>query len=316
MAGCVLRRFERRADCGRAAGPDHSGGRSRRFLAAVGISPGPLRGDGWERIGARRRAAGPDEHGAHEGRGLGRRHTCSGSRPRRRTGQHLWQAFRFRFSREPPGWRSFPCPGAGRLAGRGRRRVARAGRGCAGSPRGTDIGNEELATTLTMFVLAEAMRSATGACADTFRAESAVRPHEAETVSGRLLRAAALLRVCLVSGDPGAGEALSRLNDSLHGMPALRATLSIVAEACARGQLTAQALAPASETPGDILYPDADVSSVSALARGSLAERAPSTSRVPTRSCAHGGPRMVSSGPCCSPWRGTTGPDWTPYVRN
>ncbi|MFE7055813.1 hypothetical protein ACFVAO_11435 [Streptomyces californicus] len=133
-------------------------------------------------------------------------------------------------------------------------------------------GNEELATTLTMFVLAEAMRSATGACADTFRAESAVRPHEAETVSGRLLRAAALLRVCLVSGDPGAGEALSRLNDSLHGMPALRATLSIVAEACARGQLTAQALAPASETPGDILYPDADVSSVSALARGSLAE--------------------------------------------
>ncbi|MFJ9193512.1 hypothetical protein [Streptomyces globisporus] len=133
-------------------------------------------------------------------------------------------------------------------------------------------GNEELASTLAMFVLAEAMRSATGACADAFRAESVVRPHEAESVSGRLLRAAALLRVCLVSGDPGAGEALSRLNNSLHRMPALRATLSIVAEACARGQLTAQALAPASEATDDIPYPDSDVSSVSALARGSLAE--------------------------------------------
>ncbi|MFE2294385.1 hypothetical protein [Streptomyces sp. NPDC059452] len=133
-------------------------------------------------------------------------------------------------------------------------------------------GSEELATTLAMFVLAEAMRSATGACADAFRAESAVHPDRAETVSERLLRAAALLRVCLVSGDPGAGEALSRLNDSLHGMPALRATLSIVAEACARGQLTVQALAPASGASDDGTLPDVDVSSVSALARGSLAE--------------------------------------------
>ncbi|MFJ8404872.1 hypothetical protein ACIQ9K_30920 [Streptomyces microflavus] len=133
-------------------------------------------------------------------------------------------------------------------------------------------GDEELGTTLAMFVLADAMRSATGPCADAFRAESAVRPREAETVSERLLRAASLLRVCLVSGDPNAGETLGHLNDSLHGMPALRTTLSIVAEACARGQLTVQALAPASGASSDTDVPDVDVSSVSALARGSLTE--------------------------------------------
>ncbi|MFD4026681.1 hypothetical protein ACFWRV_24695 [Streptomyces sp. NPDC058576] len=133
-------------------------------------------------------------------------------------------------------------------------------------------GNKELATTLAMFVLAEAMRTATGPCADAFRAESGSLPDKAETVSERLLRAAALLRVCLVTGDPGAGEALSRLNLSLHGMPALRATLSIVAEACARGQLTIQALTSATVAADNSAAPDVDVTSVSALARKSLAE--------------------------------------------
>ncbi|MDX3375162.1 hypothetical protein PV390_12180 [Streptomyces sp. ME02-6991-2A] len=133
-------------------------------------------------------------------------------------------------------------------------------------------GNEQLATTLAMFVLAEAMRSATGACAEAFRAVSGAHQATTETVSERLLRSAALLRVCLVTGDPAAGEALSHLNDLLPGMPALRTTLNIVAETCARGQLTAQALAPAPGATGDAAMPDVDVSSVSALARGSLAE--------------------------------------------
>ncbi|WP_406368934.1 AAA family ATPase [Streptomyces sp. NBC_01546] len=130
----------------------------------------------------------------------------------------------------------------------------------------------ELASSLKMFVLAEGMRTPTGACADAFHNEAAAWQDEADPEldqTDQLLRAAAGLRVCLVSGSPETGEVLLRLTESLHEMPSLRIALTIVAETCARGQLTAQALGPgpeASAGPADV-----DVTSVSAHARESLA---------------------------------------------
>ncbi|MFE9637237.1 AAA family ATPase [Streptomyces sp. NPDC006463] len=132
----------------------------------------------------------------------------------------------------------------------------------------------ELASSLKMFVLAEGMRTPTGACADAFHNEAATWQGEAAPEldqTDQLLRAAACLRVCLVSGSPETGEVLLRLSESLHEMPSLRTTLTIVAETCARGQLTAQVLGPgpeASAGPADV-----DVTSVSAHARESLAEQ-------------------------------------------
>lgn len=131
-------------------------------------------------------------------------------------------------------------------------------------------GRRELASSLKMFVLAEGMRTPTGACADAFHNETATWQDDAPELDqpDQLLRAAACLRVCLVSGSPETGEVLLRLTQSLHEMPSLRTTLTIVAETCARGQLTAQALRPgpeASTGPADV-----DVTSVSAHARESL----------------------------------------------
>ncbi|MFF3359097.1 AAA family ATPase [Streptomyces sp. NPDC002917] len=133
-------------------------------------------------------------------------------------------------------------------------------------------GRWELASSLKMFVLAEAMRTATGACADSFHAETARHDETSSELLSpdRLLRITALLRACLVSGSPSAGETLRKLVTPMHGMPALRKTLTIVAEACARGQLTAQAFGPGTQDADSLS--DADVSSVSAHARESLAE--------------------------------------------
>ncbi|WCD91152.1 hypothetical protein KPP03845_200113 (plasmid) [Streptomyces xanthophaeus] len=134
-------------------------------------------------------------------------------------------------------------------------------------------GRQELASSLKMFVLAEGMRTPTGACADTFHSEATAWQDEADSELGQidqLLRAAACLRACLVSGSPETGEALLRLAGSLHEMPALRTALTIVAEAGARGHLTAQAVGPGPTTaagPADV-----DVTSVSAHARESLSE--------------------------------------------
>ncbi|MFI5977268.1 hypothetical protein [Streptomyces sp. NPDC051452] len=133
----------------------------------------------------------------------------------------------------------------------------------------------ELASTLRLFVLAETMRSATGACTGTFLNESATRLTEPDKGLGSadlLLRAAAFLRVCLVCGDPGVGEALRFIADYFQGMPTLHSMLTTVAEVCARGQLTAQTFGQEMSRPGHENDPNVDVTSVSALARGSLAE--------------------------------------------
>ncbi|WP_415940072.1 hypothetical protein [Streptomyces sp. 039-1] len=136
-------------------------------------------------------------------------------------------------------------------------------------------GDGELASTLKLFVVAETMRSATGACADTFLNESATRLTAPDEILGPvdlLLRAAAFLRVCLVCGDPGVGEALRSVADRAQGMPAFQSVLTTVADVCARGQLTAQTFGQEEGRPGHESDPDVDVTSVSALARGSLAE--------------------------------------------
>ncbi|MFE5521618.1 AAA family ATPase [Streptomyces virginiae] len=132
---------------------------------------------------------------------------------------------------------------------------------------------KELASSLKMFVLAEGMRTPTGACSDAFHNETATWQDDTSELDqpDQLLRAAACLRVCLVSGSPETGEVLLRLTESLHEMPSLRTTLTIVAETCARGQLTAQALRPGPEASAG--QADVDVTSVSAHARESLTEQ-------------------------------------------
>ncbi|WP_393063072.1 hypothetical protein [Streptomyces sp. LN549] len=133
----------------------------------------------------------------------------------------------------------------------------------------------ELAPALKLFILADTMRSATGVCADMFLNESATRPTEPDKSLGSvdlLLRAAAFLRVCLVCGDPGVGEALRFVADHVQGMPTLHSMLTTVAEVCARGQLTAQTFGQEVDRPAHENDLNVDVTSVSALARGSLTE--------------------------------------------
>ncbi|WP_435243743.1 hypothetical protein [Streptomyces cucumeris] len=135
-------------------------------------------------------------------------------------------------------------------------------------------GRPELAANLKVFVLADAMRTATGACAESLRREIAQLSGQVmpDGLPNRLLRAAALFRACLVSADPAAGELLRPLAESLYKMPALRATLLVAAEACARGQLSVHGLSPDMAGKDYDTETDVDVSSVCALARESLAE--------------------------------------------
>ncbi|MFE9840617.1 hypothetical protein [Streptomyces goshikiensis] len=131
----------------------------------------------------------------------------------------------------------------------------------------------ELAASLKLFVLAESMRTTTGACAESLRGGLAdVGGDPVQGLPDRLLRAAALFRACLVSADPAAGELLRPLAESLYELPGLRATLTVAAEACARGQLSAYELSPAASTGDGSADTDVDVSSVCALAKESLVE--------------------------------------------
>ncbi|WP_327241742.1 hypothetical protein [Streptomyces sp. NBC_01320] len=136
------------------------------------------------------------------------------------------------------------------------------------------LGASDATASLRLFVLADAMRTATGSCAESVRLELVALTGVPlpEHLSDRLLRAAALFRTCLVSADPAAGELLRPLADSLYELPALRATLAVVAEACARGQLSVHVVGRSEEASAQHPDADVDVSSVTELASKSLVE--------------------------------------------
>ncbi|MGW6904825.1 hypothetical protein [Streptomyces sp. NPDC054940] len=102
------------------------------------------------------------------------------------------------------------------------------------------LGHLATASALRSLVLAEAMRSDTGACAHELRAAvtDQLQHGVPDSLADQLIVLAAVVRSGLLAGDPDSGELALKIAAQWHDLPGTSAVATAIGHASARGQLS------------------------------------------------------------------------------
>ncbi|MEU1223370.1 hypothetical protein [Streptomyces microflavus] len=102
------------------------------------------------------------------------------------------------------------------------------------------LGHLSTASALRALVLAEAMRSDTGACAHELRAAvtDQLQRGVPDSLADQLIVLAAAVRSGLLAGDPDSGELALKIAAQWHDLPGTSAVATAIGNASARGQLS------------------------------------------------------------------------------